>query len=277
MKKIPLLAGWLLFILLTGITAFAQDNPTERAVVPFSDPSRPGTVKASTFRGSISVMGYTGKEVVVEASPETHLLTEERHEKEKAKGMQLIQSRATGLTITEEDNTVNVSVESIKRAVSLKIQVPYTTSLLLSAFSGGDVAVERVKGEIEVKNHNGSINLTHVSGAVVASTFNGEIILTLDEIDSGKPMSFSTWNGDIDVTFPASIKANCKMSSQQGDIYSDFDINLTTTPSKTETPKEEKGKYRISFDRTVYGTINGGGPEYQFKSFNGDIFIRKAK
>ena len=30
-------------------------------------------------------------------------------------------------------------------------------------------------------------------------------------------------------------------------------------------------------DRTLRGTINGGGPEYQFTSLNGQIFIRKKK
>jgi hypothetical protein len=29
-------------------------------------------------------------------------------------------------------------------------------------------------------------------------------------------------------------------------------------------------------DKTVRGKINGGGPEIQFKDFNGNIYIRKA-
>jgi hypothetical protein len=29
-------------------------------------------------------------------------------------------------------------------------------------------------------------------------------------------------------------------------------------------------------DKTIYGTINGGGPEIQFSNFNGPIYIRKA-
>ncbi|MBU4203199.1 MAG: sigma-70 family RNA polymerase sigma factor [Acidobacteria bacterium] len=33
----------------------------------------------------------------------------------------------------------------------------------------------------------------------------------------------------------------------------------------------------ISFDKSIYAKVNGGGPVYQFKNYNGDIMIRKAK
>ena len=44
-----------------------------------------------------------------------------------------------------------------------------------------------------------------------------------------------------------------------------------------EAVKSGKGKYRISFDRFLTGSINGGGPEITFNTFNGDIYIRKGK
>jgi hypothetical protein len=68
-------------------------------------------------------------------------------------------------------------------------------------------------------------------------------------------------NGDIDVTLPADTKASVRMKSQQGDIYSDFDVVLKAAPQKPaeEAEKTGKGKYRISFDRFLTGAINGGG------------------
>jgi hypothetical protein len=33
----------------------------------------------------------------------------------------------------------------------------------------------------------------------------------------------------------------------------------------------------LRFDRALRGTINGGGPEYQFTTFNGQIYLRKKK
>jgi DUF4097 and DUF4098 domain-containing protein YvlB len=38
-----------------------------------------------------------------------------------------------------------------------------------------------------------------------------------------------------------------------------------------------QGKYRVQFDRAMYALINGGGPEIQFTTFNGNIYLRKAK
>ena len=35
------------------------------------------------------------------------------------------------------------------------------------------------------------------------------------------------------------------------------------------------GRYRVEFDRTIYATINGGGTEASFRSFNGKVLIRK--
>jgi DUF4097 and DUF4098 domain-containing protein YvlB len=85
-------------------------------------------------------------------------------------------------------------------------------------------------------------------------------------------------NGDIDVTLPPDVKANLKMKSEQGEIFSDFDINMTRQPAKAEAAeKTEQGKYRITFDKSLYGVVNGGGQEIGFNTFSGDIYIRKKK
>ena len=36
-----------------------------------------------------------------------------------------------------------------------------------------------------------------------------------------------------------------------------------------------KAKYKIKMDRSLYGSINGGGPEFLFQTMNGDILIHK--
>ena len=193
--------------------------------------------------------------------------------------MKLIPVIGTGLEIEEQDNVVTINSEAWKNAVDLVIQVPSASNLELSSTNDGDIVVENVSGAIEVSNINGSNTLKNVSGNVVAHTVNGEILVTMSRVTPDKPMSFSTMNGDIDVTFPADIKAAVRMKSQQGDIYSDFDVSLKPAPQKPaeEAEKSGKGKYRISFDRFLTGAVNGGGPEFTFNTFNGDIYIRKGK
>lgn len=278
-KRISLIFGLILLIGSSAL-ALAQEGRVDRATVPFSDPSSPGTVKVTVFRGGITITGYSGKEVTVEARVRGSMLQEQEEEvNEKARGMSRIRSSATGLSITEEDNVMSIGSQSMKTAVDITIQVPFKTSLKLGCFNNGDITVDKVTGEIEVNNHNGAITLTDITGSVVANTFNGELKVTFVSITPDKPMSFSTWNGDVDVTLPGSFKADVKLNSEQGDIYSDFEVQIKYLPTQPQERGEEEegaeGKFRIKFDKTIYGDINGGGPAFTFKTFNGDIYLRK--
>lgn len=276
MNKIKILTVCAVFALACA-SVYAQEGQVDRATVPFSKPGQPGLVKVGLHNGGLIVKGYNGQEVIVEARARTRAVSK-RKPNEKAAGMKLIQISTTGLSITEENNEMKISVESLRRTVDLTIQVPFNTSLKVSAFNRGDVEVENISGEIEAKNHNGSIRLSNISGAAVANTFNGEVIVTFDKVTPDKPMSFATWNGDVDVTFPANLKANVMLQSQRGDVYSDYEISLMESPKRPKRgERNEEGKLKISFDHAIYGAINGGGPEYSFKNYNGDIFIRAKK
>ena len=127
---------------------------------------------------------------------------------------------------------------------------------------------------MDLSGVNGGITLTNISGSVVSNTVNGEVKVTLLKATPGEPMSFVTLNGNVDVTLPAATKATTKMKSDQGDIYTDFDMDMER--SKTNVKREE-GKYEVSINQWVYGKINGGGPEYTMKNMNGNIIVRKGK
>jgi DUF4097 and DUF4098 domain-containing protein YvlB len=124
-----------------------------------------------------------------------------------------------------------------------------------------------------VKNTNGSVKLTNVGGVVVAHALNGNVYVSLDRITAGRPMSFSSLNGNVDVTLPADTKATLKMRSDNGDVYSDFDILLGATGQVTTD--KSGGKYRVHVDKSINGTINGGGPEIRLTTMNGRIMLRK--
>jgi Putative adhesin len=261
-----------ILVLCAGV-AFAQ----ERVTVPLSDPSRPATVHAHMLLGGISVRGANTKEVVVETRGSEHG-SHERPLPPKATGMHRLDLGGNaGLDVTEENNVVNIKTTAWIKQADLVITVPYHSSLQLKSISNGEVEVEHVDGEIDVEALNGAIHLTDVSGSVVAHALNGEIRVTMERVDPSKPMSFSTLNGEIDVTLPANIRANVRMKTDNGEIYSDFDVKLESTSHAVASDSGDRhnGTYHIRVDRTLRGTINGGGPEYQFTSFNGQIFIRK--
>jgi DUF4097 and DUF4098 domain-containing protein YvlB len=138
--------------------------------------------------------------------------------------------------------------------------------------------VENVAGEIEIRGLSGDISLKNVSGTVVANSTNGDVNVALAKVTPDKPMSFVAFNGDVDVTLPADTKATFNLKSGMGEVYSDFDMTLKTQPVKSEqSAKADKGKFHVSMDRSVSGSINGGGPEFKLQTYNGNIYIRKKK
>jgi DUF4097 and DUF4098 domain-containing protein YvlB len=239
--------------------------------VNLSDPSRPALVKASLVSGGITVKAYDGKEVVVDA----HARNRESGHSES--NMKRIIVSSTGLSVEEENNEVRVSTDSYMRPIDLTIAVPVHTSLKLSAVNSGDIVVTGVDGELDVNDVNGSVTLNNVSGSAIAHALNGRLLATFTRVNQ-KPMAFSSLNGDIDVTFPADLKANLSLKSDRGEILSDFDVQIqASAPQQTvEDGRKNGGKYLVKIDKTVHATINGGGPEYQFTNFNGGIYIRKA-
>ena len=292
MKIKSIFTCFICIMLVLGFAAvnYAQDTPVDRAEVPLTDPSKPALVNARVNHGEITVTGYNGKTIMVEAKVDTdyreskHLdkvkekLKETKKEKsKKTEGMQVIKNNSSGLSIEEENNVVDIKVSSFSKKVDVTIKVPYKSSLKLKGFQAGSIKVENVAGELDITHHNGPITLNNVSGTVVAHTFNGQLTVSFDRVNLNKPMSFSTFNGDIDVTFPKNAKFNLKMKSDQGEIYSDFKLEMRSTQSPEKKPERKEGKYVVKFDKTLYGALNGGGEEVQFKTFNGDIYIRAKK
>lgn len=256
--------------------ACAQDNGPQRITMPFRDPSMPRKLEVNLMLGGVTVRGYNGNEVVVEYTGSASLLPGRRNSTPPP-GMHRI-GGAGGLEVTEDNNVVHVSNRFGPRMTDLVIQVPVQTSVSVKTMTGGNLVVENVSGEVEAQNMNGQVTVNNVSGSVVAHSMNGKVVATLDKVDPGKNMSFSTMNGEVDVTLPADTKANLKMRTDNGDIFTDFDVK--TEAASAPTVSEEKGKNgktrrRVRVDGTVNGTINGGGPEIQFTTFNGRILIHK--
>ena len=259
-------------LMLAAVAARAQ---SDKVTVAFSDPSRPGTVKVGLINGGITVTGYNGKEVIVEATPRASRRSRER-EGAPAGGMKRIMVSASGLTVEEENNVMSIGATTHGAPVDLAIQVPQRTNLQLRTHNDGHITVENVQGELDVNDTNGNVTLTNVSGSAVAHALNGKITATFAQVDAQKPMAFSSMNGRIEVTFPADIKANVKIKSDRGEVFSDFDIVMQAQPrTVVEDARGKGGKYRVQIDKTFFGTINGGGREIQFSNFNGPIYIRK--
>jgi len=257
------------------ITARASQQRTDDQVtVPLSDPSRPALVHISLVQGSITVRGANRRDVLVTARPEAD--RPGRRDDPGAAGLRRLPQTA-GVRISEEANRVDIGCDNPSRSISVDVEVPLRTHVRLKTVNGGEVRVDNVEGEIDVSNTNGGITLTSVAGSVVAGTTNGNVRASLTRVTAGKEMAFTSLNGTIDVTLPPSTRASLRMRSDNGEVFSDFDVQLKpeALPAVRES-SSGRGRYRISRNKSIVGTINGGGPDFELRTFNSNVYVRKG-
>lgn len=270
--KTTKLARLFILLIVSGGRLLAQG--TQQLVVPLSEPGKPFTLEARLFHGSIKVSSYEGKDVIVDVQADTGRGMED----DEGGAMKRI-GTGGGLDIKaeEEENRVHINSGMSRKLLGITVKVPQgSTSIKLGTVMDGDVTVTNVSGEIEISNVNGAISAHGISGSVVANTVNGSIIVDFKSVNPKAPMAFSTINGKVDITFPGDVKADVKLKSDQGQMYSDFDIVVDKTQPKVQ--KNDEGHYhRIVIEDWVFGKINGGGPEMMIKTMQGNIYIRKAK
>lgn len=302
---------WAVVGLLAAATA--QAAPPQRLVVPLSQPGKAVSLSVSLIQGGVEIEAYDGKDVVVEARPaeagedsmgeaigealrealpvvagaarprprpDPHPSVGDRHGEsasDKSAGMKRIPNHSFGLRVEEDNNEVEVSADSWRVAMDLRILVPANTRLEVSCVNSGDIKVEGVTGDMELSNVNGSITVHGAVGAVVADTVNGELKVTFARLASDKAMAFNSLNGDVDLSFPADLRAAVTLRTDNGEIFSDFDVDLDSSGPRVKQEKGDKGGYRVVVESGVRGTIAGGGREIQATTFNGDIYLRRAK
>lgn len=273
MKRAHMLMPLLALVLAAPL--LAQEKQSDRVTVELTDPAKPVTLECGLVNGSITVEGYDGTTVMVEAQTKTRKLSEGQ---DKKNGMFRIPVTSSSLTVEEHNNTVKIDVASHFRTIDIVIKTPRKANLKLSTVNNGRINVNHIEGEVEAENVNGRVTLTDIAGSVIASTHNGHLRVSFTRITPNKPMSFATFNGDVDVTFPATLNAEVMFQNEQGEVYSDFPVDKVEKPRQVvEKNRGKDGKYRVRIENAFYGKIGTGGPEYKFNNYNGDIFLRKAK
>jgi hypothetical protein len=281
-------------------TAVAQSSSASphRIAVPLSDPSRPATVRVGLLSGSITVSGWSGKEVVVDTRPRDQ--SDEKDERDgkwdgkgenddsRARGLRRVPNMGSGLTIEESDNVVEVSANSWNNSTDVVLQVPAGSTLELQTVNDGDITVRDVQGEVNAENTNGNVTILGITGSAVVHALNGEIVARFTRLDASQnTSSFSSMNGNIDLTLPANARAELRVKSDNGEIYTDFDVQWGTKAESLgegESESEQSGKKkshkkqrRYGFETSMVGTLgSGGGPTLRLQTFNGNIYVRKA-
>jgi hypothetical protein len=257
------------FVTLMDASAGAQQPGGKHMVFPLSRPGQPVTLEVKLQYGSITVLGYEGKEVIIDANSDVKYPLEKDaagHLKPTAKGHRLDFSADAG------DNAVTVT-GSLDNLINLTIHLPKGLAVLhLKTINQGDIVVKNISGSIEASNTNGSILLEHISGSLVANTTNGDVRAVFDKVDPAAPMAVTVLDGDIDLSLPQSFKASLNMTTDVGSMYTGFTVAGADKPPVRD---QKTGMFRFPGQQSVTGKIGGGGPELFLKVLDGNIFLRR--
>lgn len=277
MKKL-IFYSVLLTMTLAGPVISAQDM--EEIKVPLTQPGKKGKLVVSSMMGPVKIIAANRQDVLVKYSAKELINKKDEdddqdEEDQEASGMRKISGGGLKFDVTERNNEVVIKNAGIFKYAALTVEVPTTFDLKIRTMTDGGIEILGVQGELDIESLNGDLNLTNVGGTVLANALNGNIKASLSQITPNAPMAFTTFNGKVDITLPASLKANFKLRSLNGEVFTDFDFAPLETKGSSEPNRDPDGLFKVSVNRWVLGAVNGGGAEMKVETYNGNIYIRK--
>lgn len=213
-------------------------------------------------KADLKIIGTSGNEVTIEADGDFEL-------PERAKGLKPLYRNAQdntglGLEITEANGVMTIR-KATGRDAEYTIRMPADAALKIEeeSWEGSEFEITDLKGEIEVQSLGSDIVIKNVTGPVTANTTSGDITVVFSQVNQSLPTTISNISGFIDVTMPSTTKANIRMTTISGEIFTDMDLG-----------KSDDKLMRIGGGK-VTSNINNGGVEITLKTISDNIYLRK--
>lgn len=176
-----------------------------------------------------------------------------------------IQQRNGGLTVAtvhpREEGVASIidwfMGHQVNGQVSYEVTVPRNMSVDVKNTNGA-IVLSGVTGDHDLNTTNGKIELIRCGGSLEAETTNGAISAELVRLTRGQPLRLNTTNGRIRIAVPADLAAEIDAETTNGAITTDFPV-IT----------RRLGRHSLR------GTVNGGGTSLRARTTNGAIEIRK--
>jgi hypothetical protein len=258
-----------LFIFLALMAAPAAGQ-SEQLVIRLTNPGLPGYLAFNNPKGSVKITGYDGQVILVNAT----LRYSGSGGRQDNTGIHKIETKPFDLSAEEKSNRISLVCMSNNKTVDIDIKIPRKFSLKISSFDNGKIEIIRVSGNVEADNPFGDIILDNIAGSAVLNSVNGKIKAIFSSVDPTSPMMFTSLEGNIELYFPEKVNANIKLRSENGDLFSEF--NIKPIRRQTEVKKNAEGSV-YSLEDWKVGMLNNGGPEYFVSTFNGNIYLKKHK
>jgi hypothetical protein len=208
-----------------------EDNHLSPASLKFSDPTKPGRIRVRVMWGDVTVTGDDTPTVTIVSN----IKNKHQSQPKDSDGLRRLDSETT-YTATEKDNVITIELggdtPNPAGGAALAITTPRATSLSIENTFGGRADVRNIEGDVEIRSLNGEVTLDRILGSALVETMNGAIHATFVKVAEGRPLSFTSMNGEVEVRIPADTKANVRLRTQNGAVLTDFDEKALVT--KTE-------------------------------------------
>jgi DUF4097 and DUF4098 domain-containing protein YvlB len=255
--------------LIGAANAAGQDN-AQMINIPLSNPGEPLTLEIDILSARIEVIGEDREDVEFAVSVEEgsrSIIT--------PSGSKPLTNGAYSLEVDEEDNRITVDTDWRANKVNIVARIPRRADLELETTNDGEIIVSNIAGNLQLENTNGPITATGIAGSVIAETVNADINVSFVSIDASEAMALSSINGALNLGIPAAAGVQLHIDSAQGEIISDFEVEVQ--PSKPVIERNtDRGGVEVRIESVIVADINGGGTVIRLKTLNGDIQIRKA-
>ncbi|MBF9236966.1 hypothetical protein I2I05_06120 [Hymenobacter sp. BT683] len=277
-----------LLLLLSSTACWAQTKEFSEKVnreFTLSGDAGRSTLAVYNIQGSVSVQGYAGNKVVVEATRTIRADDAKTLEEGKAEATLGFLQRNDSVIVymagpqdsrprnNYRGNWNHKDIE-YRYEFDYVVKVPYAMNLRVSTVNNGSVQVQDVAGPLNVSNVNGPIKLTNVKGTTKAHTVNGNVEATYAANPPGAS-SYKTINGQIKVKYPANLAADMHFKSMHGEFYTDFP-NPEILPVQVTKNQEGRGGgtvYKLTKDTAV--RLGKGGADLRFETLNGNVTVSK--
>jgi len=233
-------------------------------------------VEITNLLGEVSLQNSNGNAIVIESDFNME-------KPDRAEGLKLLgaaeDNTDLGVNVSEENGIVSIQGATRQvRDYKYKILIPAGMAVNLdynSPFAKNDIAVDSFTGSLEIKALNASVKITKSSGPFTINTISGNLEVVFDKLNQSEPTSLATINGYIDVTLPASDKANFEINTINGNVYNNLDVKAAVKEKDKDKDRRMYGMEPIRMQGGNSYALNGGGQKVFLKTISGNIYLRK--
>ncbi|GAA3999910.1 hypothetical protein GCM10022408_08640 [Hymenobacter fastidiosus] len=241
------------------------------------------TLALYNISGSVTVEGYNGPTVVVEATKTIRADNAQRLAQGKKEAQLGFLQRNDSVVVyvqgpqdsrPRRNNYSNSRNLEYDYRFDITVKVPAAMRVNVSTVNGEMVLVQDVSGPLQARNVNGGVTIKNAREATVARTVNGDVAVSYAAAPT-QAASYHTINGNISVSYPADVSANLYFKSMHGELYTDFPKTVVLPARVTQNQQRDGAgtKYKLSKETAV--RLGQGGPDYRFETINGDVTIKQ--